>query len=132
MNFSNHAKEKISKANNGITILRKLCNVLPKYSLIAIYKFFIRPHLDYGAIIFDQTENETFVKNSNHFTRNTRNITTYSCRSVLFNYLFSPWTINGYIEKVSIKSDAKVKYYQISKNYCELSANSLPMITQFL
>ena len=30
--------------------------------MIAIYKSFIRPHLDYGAIIFDQPENESFVK----------------------------------------------------------------------
>ena len=30
--------------------------------LITIYKSFIRPHLDYGAIIFDQPENECFCK----------------------------------------------------------------------
>ena len=30
--------------------------------MIAIYKSFIRPHLDYGAIIFDQPENESFCK----------------------------------------------------------------------
>ena len=32
LNFSNHMKEKISKANNGIGILRKLYNVLPRNS----------------------------------------------------------------------------------------------------
>ena len=53
---SNHVKEKISEANKGIGILRKLDNVLPRNSLITIYKSFIRPHLDYGAIIFDQLE----------------------------------------------------------------------------
>ena len=53
---SNHIKENISKANKGIGILRKLDNVLPRNSLITIYKSFIRPHLDYGAIIFDQPE----------------------------------------------------------------------------
>ena len=37
-------------------------NVLPRNSLITIYKSFIRPHLDYGAIIFDQPENESFCK----------------------------------------------------------------------
>ena len=62
LNFSNHIKEKISKANKGIGILRKLCNVLPRNSLITIYKSFIRPHLDYGAIIFNQQENESFCK----------------------------------------------------------------------
>ena len=60
LNFSNHIKEKISKANKGIGILRKLYNVLPRNSLIKIYKSFIRPHLDYGAIIFNLPENESF------------------------------------------------------------------------
>ena len=62
LNFSNHIKEKLSKANKGIGVLRKLYNVLPRSSLITIYKSFIRPHLNYGAIIFDQPENEGFCK----------------------------------------------------------------------
>ena len=62
LNFPNHIKEKISKVNKGIDILRKLYNVLPRNSLITIHKSFIRRHLDYGAIIFDQPENENFCK----------------------------------------------------------------------
>ena len=62
LNFSNHIKEKIPKANKGIGILRKLYNVLLRNSLMTIYKSFIRPRLDYGAIIFDQSENESFCK----------------------------------------------------------------------
>ena len=62
LNFSNHIKENISKANKGIGILSKLYNALPRNSLITIYKYFIRPQLDYGAIICDQTENESFCK----------------------------------------------------------------------
>ena len=37
-------------------------NDLSRNSLITIYKSFIQPHLDYGAIIFDQSENEFFLK----------------------------------------------------------------------
>ena len=62
LNFYNHIKETNSKANKVIDILRKLYNVLPRNSLITIYKSFVRPHLDYGAIIFDQPENESFCK----------------------------------------------------------------------
>ena len=40
-NFFNHIKEKISKANKGIDIQRKLYNVLPRNSMITIYKSFI-------------------------------------------------------------------------------------------
>ena len=50
------------KTKKDIGILRKLYNVLPRNSLITIYKSFIRPHLDYGAIIFDQPENESLTK----------------------------------------------------------------------
>ena len=62
LNFSNHIKENISKANKGIGILRKLYNVLHRNSLITIYKSFIQPDLDYGAIIFDQQKMRVFVK----------------------------------------------------------------------
>ena len=40
LNFSNHIKEEISKADKGIDILRKLYNVLSRNSLITIYKSF--------------------------------------------------------------------------------------------
>ena len=42
--------------------LRKLYNGLPRHSLITIYKSFIQLLFDYGAIIFDQPENENFCK----------------------------------------------------------------------
>ena len=34
--------------------MRKLNRLLPRSSLITIYKCFIRPHLDYGDVIYDQ------------------------------------------------------------------------------
>ena len=60
LNFSNHVKEKISTANKSTGILRKLYNALPRNPLITIYKSFIQPRLDYGVIISDQPENESF------------------------------------------------------------------------
>ena len=30
---------------------------LPQSSLLTIYKSFVRPHLDYGDVIYDQTNN---------------------------------------------------------------------------
>ena len=62
MNFTDHIiKGKISKANEGIGILRKLYNVLPGISLLS---YSINPsfYLDYGVIIFYQPENEGFCK----------------------------------------------------------------------
>ena len=57
LNFKEHLKEKISKAYKGIAVLRKLQNFIPRNSLLTIYKSFIRPHLDYGDIIYHQPNN---------------------------------------------------------------------------
>ena len=50
----------ISKANKGIGIIKRLSHTLPRKYLITIYKSFIRPHLDYCDVIYDQPNNESF------------------------------------------------------------------------
>ena len=60
LNFEEHLSKVESKVNKTIGIIRKLQNVLPRSALITIYKLFIRPHLDYGDIIYDKTFNESF------------------------------------------------------------------------
>ena len=44
----------------GIRLLRKLQSILPRTSLLTIYKSFIRPHLDYGDVVYDQPSNDAF------------------------------------------------------------------------
>ena len=58
--FDRHLREQISKANKGIGLLKRLGKFLPRDSLLTIYKSFIRPHLDYGDIIYDIPGNESF------------------------------------------------------------------------
>ena len=60
LNFSYHIKEKISKAYRGIGVIKKTQNFLPRQSLLTTYKSFIRPHLDYGDVVYDEPDNETF------------------------------------------------------------------------
>ena len=50
----------LNKVNKTIGFLRKLQNILPRSALLAICKSFIRPHLDYGDIIYDQAYNASF------------------------------------------------------------------------
>ena len=57
LNFNHHINEKLAKANKGVGLIA--C-VLPRQSLITIYKSFIQPHLDYGDIIYHQSNNERF------------------------------------------------------------------------
>ena len=51
-----------TKINNTIGVFRKLQNLLPRTALITIYKAFVRPHLDYGDILYDQAFNLSFQK----------------------------------------------------------------------
>ena len=53
LNFLHHIKEKIFKANKSINVIKKL-------NIYTLYKSFVRPNLDYGDIIYDQTNNESF------------------------------------------------------------------------
>ena len=57
LRFNYHLKEKISIANKGIGTIRRLYKFLPRSTLINIYKALVRPHLDYGDIIYDNSSN---------------------------------------------------------------------------
>ena len=48
------------KISKTLALLRKLHNLLPRSALITIYKAFVRPHLDYGYILYDQAYNMSF------------------------------------------------------------------------
>ena len=52
LNFNHHIKEKMTKAMKGIGVIKRLSKMLPQHSLLTIYKSFVRPHLDYGDIIY--------------------------------------------------------------------------------
>ena len=60
LNFDEHLSKVESKVNKTIGIIRKLQNVLPRPALLTIFRSFIRPHLDYGDIIYDKAYNESF------------------------------------------------------------------------
>ena len=50
----------LNKVNETLGLLIKLNNILPSSVLLTIYKDFVRTHLDYGSIIYDQAYNVTF------------------------------------------------------------------------
>ena len=41
-------------------MLRKLQKALPRPKLMILHKAFVRPHQDYGDVIYDQAYNEKF------------------------------------------------------------------------
>ena len=61
--YEHHLKFVLNKIKKTIGLLRKFQQILPRQSLITIYKSFIRPHLDYGDIVYDRAVTESFHKN---------------------------------------------------------------------
>ena len=61
LNFNQHINIKISKANKGIGIVKRRSHILPRNSLLTIYKSFIRAHLDYCGVIYDRPKMKVFV-----------------------------------------------------------------------
>ena len=60
LDFKEHIQNVFNKVSKTTGLLRKLQKILPRPPLIAIYKSFIRSHLDYGDIIYDQAYNVSF------------------------------------------------------------------------
>ena len=60
--FDRHVEEMILRANKGIGLITRLRRYLPRNFLLTIYKAFIRPHLDYGYVVYDYPGNALFVK----------------------------------------------------------------------
>ena len=61
LNFNEHLKATIDKVTKGINMLRKLRYYIPRHSMVTIYKSFIRPHIDYADVIYDQPNNNALV-----------------------------------------------------------------------
>ena len=69
LSFSAHVKSIISKTRKGIGMLKHLSNYLPRKTFDQLYKLYVRPHLDYGDVIYhipakicDVSHNNTLPK----------------------------------------------------------------------
>ena len=60
LDFQGHLKSIFNNVNKAIGLLRKLHNTLLSLPLLTIYKSFIRPHLDYWDVFYDQAYNVSF------------------------------------------------------------------------
>ena len=59
LNFAEHINEEIKKANEGISVIRKLHLFLPCISLLTIYKSIFQIYLDYRNVLYNQPDNST-------------------------------------------------------------------------
>ena len=60
LDFKFHIDQKIKKCNKLIGLIRRPSVNLPNNAILTMYKSFIRPHLDYGDILYDKPEDENF------------------------------------------------------------------------
>ena len=60
LNFNTHVAQKIKKCNKLIGLIKRLSINLPHNASQTIYKSFIRPHLDYGDILYGSPSSENF------------------------------------------------------------------------
>ena len=74
--------------NRTLGLLQKFQQVLPKPSLITFYKAFIRPHLDYEDVVFDQVFNNSFHQRSESVQYNAALAITGAIRGTFKEKLF--------------------------------------------
>ena len=60
LDFQVHLKDKRRKINKTVVLLTKLKKILIRPSLRTIYKLFVKPHLGYGKIIYNEAYNTSF------------------------------------------------------------------------
>ena len=89
LNFKEHHKTIVNKVNKTIGLLRKFQNLLPRKSLLTIYKSFTWQHLDYGDIIYDQTCNTYFHQRLESLQYNATLTITGTIRSTLKEKLYN-------------------------------------------
>ena len=87
LDFSLHLNVQ-NKVNKTIGLLCKLQDTLPRTSLITIFKSFIRPHLDYGDIIYDRAYNTSFHQNIESIQYNTALAITGTVRGTSIEKLY--------------------------------------------
>lgn len=60
LDITEHLQQTLFKVSKITSFLWKLYNVLPRSSLLTIFKSFMQPLLDYSVIIYDQAYNAYF------------------------------------------------------------------------
>ena len=52
LSFASHIQTAITKSRQGIGMIKYLSKYLPRHTLNELYKLYVRPHLDYGDVIY--------------------------------------------------------------------------------
>ena len=60
LTFHDHLDIVFAKVRKTIAFLRKINSMLPRAAVVTIFRTFVRPHLDYGNVLYDLAFNTAF------------------------------------------------------------------------
>ncbi len=67
--FNSHIREAITKARRRKGIIKYLANYFSRDVLDQVYKLYVRPHLDYGGIIYHKNDPNRTLEFTNKLER---------------------------------------------------------------
>ena len=117
LNSREHLNNVLIKVNKTIGLLWKLQAFLPRQSLVTVYKAFIRPHLDYGDIIYNQTYNYSFDQKMESIQYNAAIATTGAIRGTPTEKLY---------QKLGLESLRKRRRYRKLCNFFKIFKGQSP------
>ena len=71
LTINDHINHILSNVNKSIGLLRKVQPVLPRSSILTIFKTFIRSHFDYADVVYDQSYKPSFHEKRESIQYNT-------------------------------------------------------------
>ena len=114
-NFNEHIDTLLSKVNKMIPLFQKFQHILPRHSLLTIYKTFIRPHLDYGYVIYDNAFNQSFHKKLESVQYNTALAMTGTIRGTNTEKFYQELGIESLQDRRKLRS--LCLFYKIYKDH---------------
>ena len=117
LDFQGHLKNIYSEVNKTVGLLRKPHNILSRLPLLAIYKSFIRSHLDYGDVIYDQAYIAPFQQKIESVQCNTALAITGAIRGTSKDKLY---------HKLGLESLEKRRWYRKQCCFYKIFRNQSP------
>ena len=116
LNFQEHFENMLNKVNKTTGLLQKLENARPRPSFLTIYKSFIRPHLDYVDIVYDQAYNVSFQQKVESIKYNAAVAITGALRGISKEKLFEVLGLESLQHRR--RYGKLCRFYKILKGQC--------------
>ena len=103
LDFQGQVKNIFGKIYKIIGLLRKFHNTLTRLPLLTVYKSFVRTHLDYGDVIYDQAYTSSFYQKTEFVQYNSELAITDAIRGTSKEKLY---------HKLGLESLEKTRWYR--------------------